>query len=135
MRAPIRLGLQIPNFNFPGVSEVELFEPGEVVQFDPEACGACSLRSQCTMSASGRGRTVSIAQDERLQHKLRKLQASSEGRARLRERVGVEHRLAHIAARQGPKARYRGTRKNLFDLRRVAAIQTLETIQRRKAAA
>ena len=115
--------------------EVELFEPGEVVQFDPEACGACSLRSQCTMSASGRGRTVSIAQDERLQHKLRKLQASSEGRARLRERVGVEHRLAHIAARQGPKARYRGTRKNLFDLRRVAAIQNLETIQRRKAAA
>ena len=115
--------------------EVELFEPGEVVEFDPEACGACSLRSQCTMSASGRGRTVSIAQDERLQHKLRKLQASSEGRARLRERVGVEHRLAHITARQGPKARYRGVRKNLFDLRRVAAIQNLETIQRRKAAA
>jgi F420-dependent oxidoreductase-like protein len=26
MRAPIRLGLQIPNFNFPGVSEEDLFE-------------------------------------------------------------------------------------------------------------
>ena len=26
MRAPIRLGLQIPNFNFPGVSEGDLFE-------------------------------------------------------------------------------------------------------------
>jgi F420-dependent oxidoreductase-like protein len=26
MRAPIRLGLQIPNFNFPGVGEAELFE-------------------------------------------------------------------------------------------------------------
>jgi F420-dependent oxidoreductase-like protein len=26
MRAPIRLGLQIPNFNFPGVREAELFE-------------------------------------------------------------------------------------------------------------
>jgi F420-dependent oxidoreductase-like protein len=26
LRAPIRLGLQIPNFNFPGVSEEELFE-------------------------------------------------------------------------------------------------------------
>jgi F420-dependent oxidoreductase-like protein len=26
MRAPIRLGLQIPNFNFPGVSEEQLFE-------------------------------------------------------------------------------------------------------------
>lgn len=115
--------------------EVEHFEPGEVVEFDPEACGACSLRSQCTMSASGRGRTVSIGDDERLQHKLRKLQSTGAGRAKLRERVGVEHRLAHIAARQGPKARYRGVRKNLFDLRRVAAIQNLETIQRRQAAA
>ena len=26
LRAPIRLGLQIPNFNFPGVSEEQLFE-------------------------------------------------------------------------------------------------------------
>ena len=26
MRAPIRLGLQLPNFNFPGVSEEQLFE-------------------------------------------------------------------------------------------------------------
>ena len=26
LRAPIRLGLQIPNFNFPGVSEADLFE-------------------------------------------------------------------------------------------------------------
>ena len=25
MRAPIGLGLQIPNFNFPGVSEEDLF--------------------------------------------------------------------------------------------------------------
>jgi hypothetical protein len=53
----------------------------------------------------------------------------------LRQRVGVEHRLAHIAARQGARARYIGVRKNLFDLRRAATIQNLETIQRRKAAA
>jgi hypothetical protein len=37
---------------------------------------------------------------------------------------------AHIAARKGPKARYRGVRKNLFDLRRAAAIQNLEARQR-----
>jgi len=112
--------------------EVERFEPGEVVEFDPEACGACKQRGQCTLSASGRGRTVHMAEDERAQQRFRKLQASKSGRARLRERTGVEHRLAHLAARQGPKARYRGTRKNLFDLRRVAAIQNLETIQRRQ---
>jgi hypothetical protein len=110
--------------------QVEAFEPGEVVEFDPERCGSCPLRSKCTFSASGRGRTVRIADDEQLQQRLRKLQASPKGRERLRERVGIEHHLAHLAARQGPKARYRGCRKNLFDLRRAAAIQNLETNQR-----
>jgi len=42
--------------------------------------------------------------------------------------VRVEHRLAHIASRQGPRARYRGARKNAFDLRGVAARQNLEPV-------
>ena len=111
---------------------MEHFEPGEVVEFDPEVCGGCPLRSQCTHSASG-GRTVQIAEDEQLQQRLRKLQGTTKGRARLRERTSIEHKLAHIAARKGPKARYRGTRNNLYDLRRAAAIQNLETIQRKVA--
>jgi cytochrome c oxidase assembly protein subunit 15 len=52
------------------------------------------------------------------------------GRERLRERVQVEHALAHIAARKGPRARYIGVRRNLFDLRRAASIQNLEAAQR-----
>jgi len=110
--------------------QVEPFEPGSVVHFDPEACGPCPLRSNCTQAASGRSRTVTMGDDERLQKKLRKLQSSRSGRAKLRERTRVEHRLAHIANRQGPRARYRGTRKNTFDLRRLAVIQNLETIAR-----
>ena len=110
--------------------QVESFEPGQVVEFDPEVCGACPLRSSCTHAASGRGRTVKIAADERLQQRLRKLQATGRGRERLRQRTSVEHRLAHIASRKGPRARYLGTCKNLFDLRRAAAIQNLETIHR-----
>lgn len=113
---------------------VEAFEPGQVVEFDPEVCGPCPLRSKCTHSASGKGRTVSIAEDERLQKKLRARLATKAGRLQLRERVGVEHRLAHIAARQGRRARYRGVTKNVFDLRRMAAVQNLETIQRKIAA-
>ena len=114
--------------------EVEPFEPGQVVEFDPEACGPCPLRSQCTQAASGRGRTVTMGDDEALQKKLRRLQQTRSGRARLRERVGVEHRLAHLSNRQGPRARYRGTRKNTFDLRRLSSVQNLETIARRAAA-
>jgi Transposase DDE domain/Transposase domain (DUF772) len=115
--------------------QVEPFEPGSVVHFDPEVCGACSVRSSCTQAASGKGRTVTMGDDERLQKRLRALQQSRSGRERLRERVGVEHRLAHLAERQGPKARYRGTRRNVFDLRRLSAVQNLETIHRHETAA
>ena len=132
-KADFKLNLRDKTITCPA-GQLEHFEPGDVVEFDPEVCGSCPLRSQCTHSASG-GRTVHIAEDEQLQQRLRKLQATKKGRARLRERTGVEHRLAHIAARKGPKARYEGTRKNLFDLRRAAAIQNLETIHRTKSAA
>ncbi|WP_164003079.1 IS1182 family transposase [Pyxidicoccus caerfyrddinensis] len=115
--------------------EVEPFEPGAVVQFDPEACGPCKLRSSCTQAASGRGRSVTMGDDERLQKRLRSRLQSRAGRAGLRERVGVEHCLAHLANRQGPKARYRGTRRNLFDLRRLAVVQNLEVAARYQHAA
>lgn len=108
--------------------EVEYFTPGEVVQFDPDACSHCALRSKCTAASSGAGRTVNIAADEQLQHRLRKLIATPRGRQRLRARVPVEHRLAHIARKQGPRARYRGVRSNLFDLRRHAAVINLEAL-------
>lgn len=114
--------------------EVESFDWGQVVEFDPDACGSCALRGQCTRSTSGRGRLVKIAEDERRQKRLRKLQSSRAGRQRLRRRTGIEHHLAHVAQRKGRRARYRGARKNLYDLRRASAIQNLETIQRKQAA-
>jgi hypothetical protein len=111
--------------------ETEQFTPGSVVEFDPEACARCSMRSSCTMASNENGRSIRIAEDEALQHRLRKLAASPSGRARLRERTAVEHRLAHVGRKQGRRARYRGTRKNLFDLRRASAIVNLETVHRR----
>jgi len=113
--------------------ETERIEFGSVVEFDPEACDHCGLRAKCTAASAGSGRTVAIAENERLQHKLRKLQKTPTGRAKLRERVAVEHRLAHVGRRQGRRARYRGVRKNLFDLRRACTIQNFETIQRKAA--
>ncbi len=110
--------------------EVEAFEPGGVVHFDPESCGPCALRANCTQAASGKGRSVTMGDDERLQKRLRVLQGTRTGRETLRERVDVEHCLAHLANRQGPKARYRGTRRNLFDLRRLCAVQNLEAVAR-----
>jgi hypothetical protein len=133
-KSDFKINIRLRTIRCPA-GEIEHFEPGSVVEFDPEACARCPLRSDCTMASHDKGRTISIAHDEPLQHRLRKLVACSEGRARLRDRVEVEHRLAHIGRKQGRRARYRGVRSNLFDLRRAGAVVNLETIHRTLAAA
>ena len=65
---------------------------------------------------------MSIHPDERLLAELREHQQTPQGRAKLRERIGVEHSLAHIGHWQGDRARYKGVRKNLFDLLRPSAV-------------
>ena len=104
------------------------FEPGKTVRFPKDTCAACPLRARCTSSAAGR--SVSIHPDEQLLAELRQRQQTPAGRAELRERVKVEHALAHVGHWQGRRARYRGARKNLFDLRRVAVVHNLHIIAR-----
>ena len=50
------------------------------------------------------------------------------GPEQLRERVALEHSLAHVSQRQGNRARYLGVRKNRYDLRRVANNKTMAAI-------
>ncbi len=128
-KADFRLDLRRQTITCPA-GQVETFELGTTVHFDPEVCGPCALREHCAHAASGSGRSISIAEDEAAQKTFRNLQRSCAGRSTLRERVAVEHSLAHISARKGSKARYLGVRKNLFDLRRAAVIQNLEALQR-----
>jgi hypothetical protein len=104
------------------------FEPGKTVRFPKGTCAACPFRDRCTTSSNGR--SVAIHPDEELLAELRQRQKTPEGRAQLRERVAVEHALAHIGHWQGRRARYNGTRKNLFDLRRVAVVHNLHVIAR-----
>lgn len=103
------------------------FHPDSTVRFPEETCHACPLRERCTTSAHGR--SVHIHPDERLLAELRERQLTAQGRAKLRERVPVEHALAHIGRWQGRRARYCGTRKNLFDLRRCAVVHNLHAMQ------
>jgi len=77
---------------------------------------------------------LNVLADEPLQLQLRRAAATPEGRERLRERVNVEHRLAHHAQKQGRKARYLGLRNNLFDARRHAAVLNLDVAHARLAA-
>lgn len=106
------------------------FSLGTVVEFDPDVCDRCPRRAHCTTAEFGHGRSIAIAENEPLQHRLRKQVRTSAGRAALRDRTMIEHKLAHISQRQGNEARYVGIRKNTFDLRRASAIQNLETLHR-----
>jgi transposase len=109
-------------------AQVEMpFTLGGTVHFPAATCAACPLQARCT--ASPRGRSVSIHPDERLLMELRQRQQTTAGRAALRARVAVEHTLAHVAHWQGRRARYRGPRKNLFDLRRAAAVHNLHLLR------
>jgi hypothetical protein len=109
------------------------YELGRTVQFDDEQCSTCRLRPHCTDRPKERGRSMQINPLEELQERFRRMAASKKGRARQRERVPVEHRLAHLSQRQGTRARYRGRRKNLYDVRRHAAVMNLEVLQRLSA--
>jgi transposase len=102
--------------------------PGTTVRFPAILCGSCTYQERCTSSVHGR--SVHIHPDERLLAELRKRQQTAAGRAALRERVGVEHTLAHIGHWQGDRARYLGLRKNLFDLRRMAVLSNLHDLMR-----
>jgi transposase len=135
---PVRQGPYFPKSVFqldwaqhtlrcPG-GETMPFEPGGVVKFPAAICAGCALRERCTASASGR--SVSIHPDEALLQELRERQQTPQGRAQLRERVAVEHALAQVGRWQGRRARYRGVRKNVFDLRRCAVVHNLHVLMR-----
>lgn len=104
------------------------FAVGKAVRFPAATCASCPLKAQCT--SSDKGRHVSIHPDEQFLQELRQRQLTSQGRAKLRERVAVEHTLAHIAHWQGERARYLTLRKNLFDLRRMAVVHNLHILAR-----
>ena len=99
------------------------FVLGGKAQFPSTTCAACPQRQRCTDSPTGR--SLQVHSDEPFHAQLRAAQRTPEGRAQLRQRVVVEHRHADVQRRQGRKARYRGLRKNLLDLRRHAAVYNL----------
>jgi hypothetical protein len=103
------------------------------VHFAAAVCQPCARRAACT--AARGGRSVAIHPQEALLQSLRAHQQKPEGRTRLRQRTTVEHSLARVDQLQGPKARYKGIRKNTLDVRRVAVVANLQRIARLPKAA
>lgn len=109
--------------------------PGAVAHFPATACAACGKRALCTVATVERGRSVTLHPQEGFFIELRRDARTDAGRKRLRRRVAVEHGLAAVHNRQGDRARYRGLRKNLFDLRRHAALTNLSVVDQLRRAA
>lgn len=99
--------------------------------FAVEDCRKCKLKPSCTTSES---RTIALHPNEGMLIQLRKKKATRAGRAELRKRVKVEHKLARVGWVQGDTARYAGARKNELDLNRTAAILNLQEVARLRAA-
>ena len=90
-------------------------------------CSTCAASPSSTTSTSS---MLSIHPGEALLAGLRRRQQTPEGRAKLRNTPRSNTPSPHIGYWQGRRARYRGTRKNLFDLRRVAVVHNLHIIAR-----
>lgn len=99
------------------------FALGGTAHFEAANCSSCPQRGKCTSATNGR--SVAIHAHEPFLIELRATQKTPDGRHNLRKRTAVEHSLAAIGRTQTKKARYIGLRKNLFDLRRHAAVANL----------
>lgn len=129
-KADFRIDLRRRLVTCPGGASAPITETSQAF-FDPKDCARCSLKSRCTNSPK---RSLSIHPMEDLLIKLRANAKKRSGRAQLRRRTVVEHRLARIGALQGHRARYRGRRKNELDLNRAAALANLLEVARRRCA-
>jgi transposase len=89
-------------------------------------CSTCALRSQCTSRAGGRIVTLNF-HEARLQA-ARATQARPSTRRKLRRRSLVERKLAELKMHGLGKARYRGQRKTLLQLRLTAGMVNLKKL-------
>lgn len=93
---------------------------GGVTFYFDEFCSECSLRSRCTQSRHGR--SLHIHAQEHLLQDAHKLQATPDGRAKLRRRIIVENSLARLSHLGIGQARYVGRAKTAFQLAIAATV-------------
>ena len=99
-------------------------KPGSFrAKFSSKVCSICPIKNKCSDSKTGR--TIAIHDQEAMLQALKYYVETPEGRHEARERVKVEHALASICNRKGPRARYIGLRLNEYDLNRTAMVTNL----------
>lgn len=104
---------------------------GDKVHLPNPTCRDCSQRTQCQKPDARQRRPLTIRTNEPLLRHLIVQSETVDGGPRLRDRVPVAHALAHQRRRRQRFARDRGAVKNDFDAQRVAAVNSLQTIEPR----
>jgi len=105
-----KIDLEFAQVTFPEGHTAKIRENKRTkVTFKADFCNPCGQRALCTDSKTGR--TITIHEHEAMMIHLRQYTQTVEGRAAARERVKVEHSLASICNRKGPRARYLGIGK------------------------
>jgi transposase len=81
---------------------------GQVHMWSTKTCGACPLKARCTKAAR---RMLTVPPDFHERREKERYAQSPQGRARLRERVVVEHAIGRLKRRGAGQARYFGRSK------------------------
>ena len=97
-----------------------------VVFYFGQRCAHCPLRARCTSAAQGR--TIQIQAQERLIQVARQLQATPDGRAKLRARLIVENALARLGRLGIGQSRYFGRAMTRFQLVMAATVANLRRV-------
>jgi hypothetical protein len=91
-----------------------------------DLCRGCELRAMCTTDPGGR--TIELNFHEHRLQAARAEQARPSTRRQLRRRALVERKLAELKRHGLRKARYRGTRKVLLQIRMTAALLNVKKL-------
>lgn len=97
-----------------------------MLRFPVEVCDRCALRGHCTTGRDGRTITLNF-HEARLQG-ARAEQARAPTRRKLRRRALVERKLAELKMHGMGKARYRGQRRVLLQVRLTAAVVNIKKL-------
>lgn len=106
----------------PAGKTLTLKDESERYRFASADCQTCTKKNACITDKNKYGRTIQLHPQEQWYREMSAELSTSEGRAKRRERIPVEHALARVGAIQGRHARFRGLQKNQFDLEATAVI-------------
>jgi hypothetical protein len=124
-----RINLEQSTVQCPAEQEVQIHNRRAV--FPTPLCRDCPQRGACQRPEAKKGRVITIGPNEARNQGLQAKEQTVEGRAELRKRRNIEHKISLHNRLQGPVARYRGVPKNDWDVKRTAAVQNLQEIDRR----